>query len=295
MKTFLYRTLPSDFSKDIYIWDVDKTYLNTHFESRRGLLRILIEASIDKTSLPGVKNLLLELRKGTTHDIALSPIYFVTASPLQLKKIIEGKFLIDGVQHDGLIVKDYLRLREKVGKMRFKNNYSYKLMALLNLRLHLPAQAKEILFGDDYEMDAEVYSLYSDIIGNQILTPQIESMLKHQLLAKSEIKKILEKVEEVKVLPSGQVEKIFIHTIKGQPPEYFQKFGDRLISTKNYLQTAAVLYKMGKISKEGFKRVANSFNLKYPIDEWSFQKSLMDLRERKILLPAIFDDLISWR
>ena len=295
MKTFLYRTLPSDFNKDVYIWDVDKTYLNTHFESRRGLLRILIEASIDKTSLPGVKNLLLELRKGRSNDIAISPIYFVTASPLQLKKIIEGKFLIDGVQHDGLIVKDYLRLRKKVGKMRFKNNFSYKLMALLDLRLHLPAQAKETLFGDDYEMDAEVYSLYSNIIEHQISTSQVESILKHQLLVKSEIKKLLMKVEEIKVLPSGHVEKIFIHTIKGQPPEGFQKFGSRLISTRNYLQTAAILYQMEKISKEGFKRVANSFNLKYPRDEWSFQKSLKDLRERKILSPDIFDDLVLWR
>ena len=34
------RTLPEDYDGPIYVWDVDKTYLATHFSSLEGLARL---------------------------------------------------------------------------------------------------------------------------------------------------------------------------------------------------------------------------------------------------------------
>lgn len=301
MRKFIYRVLPKDFNKTLYIWDVDKTYLNTNFESLKGLMKILFEFSIDKRSIPGVKNLLLELRKGAGPDIEISPIYFISASPVYLKKVLEGKFLLDGVQHDGIFLKDYLALRKEVGKLRFKNNFAYKLVSLLNHRLHLPPSSKEILFGDDFESDAEVYSLYADILSSKTDEENLAIRLSAQRLHSREIDRILCLFEKVGKWSEEVVRRIFIHLIS--PPSSslkgdlnrFKIFGNRLVPTRNYMQTAAVLYEMGAISKNGFQRVANSFNLRYPRDGWTLMKSLKDLSDRGFLQENIFEELAFWK
>src|SRR3989344_1823065 len=198
MKQFIYRKLPHDYKNSIYIWDVDKTYLNTSFESKRGLLRVFIEASIDKKALPGVKNLLLELRKGANTAIELHPIFFISASPLQLKNILEGKFLIDGVQHDGIILKDYQKMRSRVGKLRLKNNFPYKLLSLLLHRAAMPPESLEILFGDDFERDADVYSLYADILKGVFSDKEIREKLQKERLTTREIKRVIRGVHRVR-------------------------------------------------------------------------------------------------
>lgn len=290
MRIFTYRSLPEDFDKTLYIWDVDKTYLHTHFESLRGLAKIPFEFSIDKRSLPGVRNLLLELRKGAGSEIAISPIFFISASPVWLKKVIEGKFLLDGVQHDGILLKDYWGMRRHIGKLRFKSNFAYKLISLLNHRLHLPPLSKEILFGDDFEMDAEIYSVYADILSSNMDERNLVTRLQEYHLHGREIERILRLSKKVFKKEEGIVRRIFIHLISGDALQ-FSAFGERLVPTRNYMQTAAVLYQMGAISKNGFQRVTSSFNLKYPRDGWTLSKSLTDLKSRGFLEEATAEEL----
>src|SRR3989338_450048 len=259
MKIFLYRKLPENFDQDIYIWDVDKTYLHTNFESFKGLMNILFEFAIDKTAIPGAKELLRELRRGKESKIGLSPIFFISASPVMLKKVLEGKFLIDGVQHDGIVLKDYRSLRRLLGKVRIKNNFPYKLMCLLTHRLLIPEKSTEILFGDDFERDADIYSLYADILSHKIDREGVKKYLLKEKLIKKEIEKILALVEKNQKRSSKEVvKKIFIHQIKHQDPKWFLKYGDRLVATQDYRQTAEILYTMGKISKSGLKRISDS-------------------------------------
>lgn len=295
MRKFIYRVLPEDFNKTLYVWDVDKTYLNTNFESLKGFLKILFEFSIDKRSIPGVRNLLLELRKGGGPEIEISPIYFISASPVYLRKVLEGKFLLDGVQHDGIFLKDYLRMRGEVGKLRLKNNFAYKLVSLLHHRLHLPSGSKEILFGDDFESDAEIYSLYADILSSKIDEQNLGIHLSARRLNTRETDRILSLFEKVVKKGEEVVRRIFIHLISPDNLDRFRIFGDRLIPTRNYMQTAAVLYEMGAISKNGFQRVANSFNLKYPRDGWTLMKSLEDLKLRGFLTEATWQELAFWK
>ena len=41
------RRIAPDYAGDVLIWDIDKTYLDTHFSSFRGLLRIPLELAVD--------------------------------------------------------------------------------------------------------------------------------------------------------------------------------------------------------------------------------------------------------
>ena len=293
MRYFQYRKLPETFDQDLYIWDVDKTYLQTNFESLRGLIQIFFEYSIDKKSLPGAKELLLELRRGK----GLPPLFFISASPVGLKKILEGKFLLDGIQHDGIILKDYRRLRQLLGKLRIKNNFSYKLLCLLTHRLKMPPCSTELLFGDDFEQDADVYSLYADILSQKWGEKELKVRFKSEKLTRREQKKLIEaalKAQKGTVLPNV-VRKIFIHLVRSKEASAFDRYGDRLVATYTYAQTAAILFEMGKISKSGFRRVANAFDLKYPKDGWILEKSLQNLKDRSLISDQTFEELALWK
>jgi len=297
MRQFYYRTLPKTFDEDIYIFDIDKTYLKTNFETIRGILKVFFESSIDKRAIPGVKKMLLEIRKGAGEGIRLNPIYFISASPVKLKRVLEGKLLIDGIQHDGIVLKDYRRMQKEVGKLRLKKNFTYKLVSLMRNRINMPVHSKEFLFGDDYEKDADVYSLYAKILSGHVDDEEIRWHLKREALIPNEVSCVINAMHAVQKHTNHQdiVQKIFIHMIRKRPVNYFSQFGDLLIPTHNYLQTAAILFEMGKISKQGFYRIANSFNLKYPADGWTLQKSLKDLQSRGLLSESIYNELSLWK
>ena len=47
----------------VYRWDLDKTYLDTDFESVRGLFRSAVESARNKRAIPGATALLRELAR----------------------------------------------------------------------------------------------------------------------------------------------------------------------------------------------------------------------------------------
>jgi phosphatidate phosphatase APP1 len=66
----------------VFVWDLDKTYLDTHFESVRGLYRTIKEKAFQKKNIPGTRTLVKAL---TVKEDSFFPIYFVTASPPQME------------------------------------------------------------------------------------------------------------------------------------------------------------------------------------------------------------------
>ncbi|HEX6241294.1 MAG TPA: hypothetical protein VFZ61_10390, partial [Polyangiales bacterium] len=142
--------------RTVYRWDLDKTYLSTDFDSLSGLWRAAMEKAEDKRTFPGARSLLREL--GETGHRGL---YILSGSPEQMRKVLEQKLHLDGIRWDGLVLKPSLN-RLLRGRFRFlRDQVSYKLSALLSSRLSIAAPYDEVMFGDDAEADAFVYSLYS--------------------------------------------------------------------------------------------------------------------------------------
>ena len=40
-------------ANDVYVWDLDKTYLDTKFETFKGLVRTIFEKAFQKKNIPG--------------------------------------------------------------------------------------------------------------------------------------------------------------------------------------------------------------------------------------------------
>ncbi len=149
----------------IFRWDLDKTYLQTDFDSIRGLVTAALQSAEEKQNIPGTGALLRELqgRPG-----ARNRIFVVSGSPRQMRRVLERKLLIDGVSVDGLTLKPTLRHILKFRFRAVRDQLGYKLPALLESRARLATSEMETCFGDDAEMDALVYRLYGDLCGGRI-------------------------------------------------------------------------------------------------------------------------------
>ena len=241
----------------IYVWDIDKTYLATEIHSLRGLLAVPFEFAIDKRNVAGTVALLRALRRGTAPAglTAANPIYFVSASPPQLRPVIQRKMLLDGVEYDGITFKDQAALVGKAQFGKLREQIGYKLSALLLNRHELPWHVEETLFGDDSESDALIYSLYGDVVAGRLRgDPLAKTLLKHQV-RREDVDFVLGLVD---AMPTRElVHSIFINLEVRRDPQRFAEFGPRLVPCHDSFQAALRLYEDGQIDDEGLASVAH--------------------------------------
>lgn len=246
------RKLPAGYAGDVLVWDIDKTYLDTRFSSFRGLLAIPFELAIDKRAVGGAPALLRALRTGPDeHAPRLTPLYFVSGSPPSLRTVIERKMTLDGVQFDGITFKDQLRLLLHGRPRAIAEQVGYKLCALLLLRQELPKSVRFVLFGDDVERDVEAFLLFGDVLAG-LRGPQLRERLRAVGVGWPEVETALRLAAGIAV-ENDPVEKIFVHSQHGR---FLTSTPDaRVIATRSFLQTALVLFDMGRIHDAGVRAV----------------------------------------
>ena len=155
----------------IFRWDLDKTYLQTDFDSFRALLRTAMQKAADKRTVPGAATLLRELRQSGSERGVGSRICFISGSPRQMRKVLLEKLRLDGVEFDEFILKPNLR-NMLTGRFRaMREQVGYKLPALLAGRAGVAVETREVCFGDDAESDGFIYSLYGDVVAGRVERP----------------------------------------------------------------------------------------------------------------------------
>ena len=247
-----YRPLPEGFDGPVFVWDIDKTYLATHFSSLRGIARIPIEFAVDKGAIPGMPEILRGLRKGPGSGFACAPLYFVTASPPQLRKVLEQRMLLDGVEFDGITFKDWLRTIRERRPGRLREQAGFKICALIAGRIHRPA-AKEYLFGDDMEADAEAFHLYAGLLHGELAGGEAELAMETAGVKKDDRRTVFSLLDR---LPKkrGKVKRIFIHLAGGTPPEAFQRYGGLVAPVRDACQLGMALFASGLVDGDTVRR-----------------------------------------
>src|SRR5439155_3775440 len=92
----------------------------------------------------------------------------MSASPPQIAKAIKEKLALDGIEYDGIVFKNQLQHLVR-GKFRnLREHVGFKLTELLKSRHAMPAESREVLFGDDWESDPIIYSLYADLLAGRL-------------------------------------------------------------------------------------------------------------------------------
>lgn len=262
--------------RTVYRWDLDKTYLSTDFDSLKGLFRAALEKAEDKVAFPGARMLLREL-------CATEPrgLYILSGSPQQMRGVIEEKLTLDGIKWDGLVLKPSLN-RLLRGRFRFlRDQVSYKLSALLASRLSLAEPYDEVMFGDDAEADAFVYSLYCDLCSGRVGLDALAQILE---LARAYDDDAAELLELARNLPRADVgRRIFIHLERLEPSTVFSQFGPRVFAFHNYFQPAIVLLEDGLLGADAVLRVGAELVRTHAFSPEALAASYADLARRRVL------------
>src|SRR5262249_27835437 len=160
-----------------------------------------------------------------------SRLFILSGSPKQMRSVLEAKLRLDGVVWDELVLKDNVRnlLRGRFRALR--GQLGFKLPALLKSRAATPPEADEILFGDDAEADAFIYSLYADLVGGRVREGDLQQILAAAELYSDEEEDIFRSLKRIQT--ADPVRRVFIHLDRLTPPAAFTKFGPRVVPVFN--------------------------------------------------------------
>ncbi len=252
-----------DSSAEVYIWDLDKTYLDTSIDSFSGLFKTIFEKAFTKKNVPGTPSLIRSLsryRKKHFNEVDF-PLYFVSASPPQMESKVYEKFVIDDIKPIGMFYKDNLRNLAPKRFLFLKKQVGYKVQSLLQLRSRLAKDTRMICFGDDSESDATIYNLFSDICARRHTENELMQLLEDLGVSHSQIDEILRLQSVIPI--QDPVEKIYINLATDTDPEYYLKFGRRTFPTYNTFQVALDLVQDQRLSLEELGTVIDVLVTKY--------------------------------
>jgi hypothetical protein len=265
----------------VYRWDLDKTYLQSDFESLRKMMRVPFERAQDKVDEPGAVALLRSLKESARREERPAFVYFISASPPQIGRAIREKLALDGVEVDGIVFKNQLQHLVR-GQFRYlREQVGFKLAELLKARAAAPPDAVEFLFGDDWESDPLIYSLYADTVAGRLGADALTDILVRLRIDPARLVEI--KALAQRVVQADAVRRIFINLERRTPPGHFRSFGPRLVPTFNYFQTAIILHEDGMLPLTAVIDVARSLGDRAAYTREHLRNSLEDLRRREYL------------
>jgi len=293
--------ISNSFTGNIYCWDIDQTYLDTKFEHFHDILKIPLEKAHDKKNMPGAVPLLQALYNGAHDDgNQPSPIYFISASPPQLRAVIQEKMRLDKIVYAGTILKNqiYNIKKGKFGKLT--QQLGYKLSAILQNKITYDYyEAKEIFFGDSSENDTIVYSLYNDIISGDITENALGYILEREALLPTEISYIKFLTSQIKSKKRNTVEHFYILIVKNHSDDEIEKMSrfKKCIPIFNYFEAALHCYQYKRITLKAVidigKDLLTNYNLTKSDLTQSLDRMISNGTLRKFIIYKIKDTLLN--
>lgn len=270
-------------SNEVYVWDLDKTYLDTSIDSISGLFKTIFEKAFTKKNVPGTPSLIRSLAQYRKKHLDEKdfPIFFVSASPPQMESKIYEKFLLDEIRPIGMFYKDNLKNLVPKRMLFLKKQVGYKIQALLQLRVWLSKSVRMICFGDDSESDATIYNLFSDICARRQTEAQLTQLLEDLGVTDAQIDEILRLQSQIEI--QDPVEKIYINLATDTDPEYYLKFGRRTLPTYNTFQVALDLVQDQRLSLEGLGFICDILMNRYRMTSDQLILSFEELIRRRVL------------
>jgi hypothetical protein len=282
--------LPRDYDGYVFISDIDKTYLATQIDSLGGLLRAAFETPERKANVPGFSIILRAVRRGAGGEALRNPLFFVSASPPQMEQKLRAKMALDGVEPDGVIFKNQMRHVRSGNFKKLREQIGYKLNALLALWEALPPKSKIVLFGDDSESDAVIYSLFSEIANGQLSGLSLFKVLDHLRVSRDEAIGIAWYARRAR-RALAPVQGAFINLETGSQASYYSRFGPFMYATDNSLQTALALYEKGLLREQAVKSVGRDLVLHYDFQPKDLLASLEAASRRGLFGIETLDKL----
>ncbi len=277
---------------EVFVWDLDKTYLDTSWQTLGDLWRTISEKSFQKKNVPGTSTLVAAVKENwlRTRGEGQFPLYFITASPPQMEQNIHEKLEIDAILPLGIFFKDNMRNLRPSRWRRLSQQVGYKLQSLMQLRAKFPREITQVLWGDDSETDATIYSLYSDVCSRRWTEKELIKILKYFSVNKEQVDTILDLQDQSP--EQDPVEKVYINLAIDTDPEYYLKFGRRIVATSNSFQTSLDLFQDSRLQESHVVKVAQDLLTNYGYTNDELHRSLDDLIRRRILALETYERIL---
>lgn len=252
----------SYFDRSVHVFcDLDKTYLETEFESWIKMAKIPFESPHDKITVPGASEVLEVVRWGGDSKQGDGPqagLHFVSSSPPQLRLALDGKLTLDRLEWSSDTFKNQT-YNLRMGRLDLlRHHIAYKTKAILDIALKLTPESRIVMIGDNAEYDPFIYTgvrlllekrfdldnLREWLIGAMVELPVIEQVISNDLR-----------------VPDGlRVEGVYIRSVPSYSAQIDSRFDGTWYEFDHWAQVAWSFMKKGIITADVLPQLLRSFH-----------------------------------
>lgn len=272
------------FGSSVHIFcDLDKTYLETEFESWIKMAKIPFESPHDKITVPGASEVLHLARWGGNPIACKGPkagIHFVSSSPPQLRLALDGKLTLDHLEWSSDTFKNQ-SYNLRMGRIDLlRDHIAYKTKAILDIATKLPDGSQVLMIGDNAEYDAFVYTGARLFLERRIDVAGLREWLRGAKVEESVIGQVVG--SDVKVANNITVSGIYIRSVPGYTGNPITRFDSSWFRFDHWAQVAWSLMKSEIIDPASLPLLIRSFHNLHGVPlahlRWCLHKAILDER-----------------
>lgn len=295
------RTLePLDvFDKGIHVFcDLDKTYLETEFESWIKMAKIPFESPHDKITVPGASEVLGLIRWSGINsdgDMPGAALHFVSSSPPQLRLALDGKLTLDRLEWSSDTFKNQT-YNLRMGRLDLlRHHIAYKTKAILDIALKLSPESRVVMIGDNAEYDPFIYTGIRLLLEGHFDLDRLRQWLSGAMVEPAVIEQVLS--DDMRVPEGVLVEGIYIRSVPSYSARVDCRFDGSWHEFDHWAQVAWSFLKKGIISSASLPQLVRSFHNHHGIPlahlRWclyrSLERGIEDESLRRATEQTLFD------
>lgn len=268
------------------ICDIDKTYLETDFDTIYQLARTALEEAHEKRTVKGADAI---LRTGKWQSQGPTPngLHFVSASPPQMREVLLEKMRLDDVSWDSAIFKDQTYNLRKGRVDLLRHHIGYKSAALHMIMASLKKDSRVVLIGDSVEDDCFVYRGFKGFLRGEV---SLSGYLQYLELGGTDKDEIEGLKEVLTPLQDLDITQIYIRKVPGYPMADGGLLSTDVIFFDHFLEVGLDLIALGFIDPKALGRMLWGFHNQYNLAREELVALCMHAYQRRPSEP-FFSDL----
>ncbi|MCX6125416.1 MAG: hypothetical protein NTV34_11820 [Proteobacteria bacterium] len=245
------------------VCDLDKTYVETEFESWAKMARIPFERPHEKITVPGASEVLQELRWGGQEIERISKprsgLHFVSSSPPQLRSALEGKLILDGLDWTSDTFKNQSYNIRMARMDLLRHHIAYKTRAIFDIVKEIPESSSMWLIGDNAEYDPFVYVGIKLFLEGHATGMNLKSWLAAAHVESVVIEQVMDQSENLQQR-KVKIDGIFIRKLQNYPVVNASPVSDSIFMFESWFEIGWRWIQEGLISEESIWRLIRSFH-----------------------------------
>jgi hypothetical protein len=240
---------------------LDKTYLETEFESWIKMAKIPFESPHDKITVPGASEVLELVRWGGGSKQGDGPragLHFVSSSPPQLRLALDGKLTLDRLEWSSDTFKNQT-YNLRMGRLDLlRHHIAYKTKAILDIALKLTPESRIVMIGDNAEYDPFIYTGVRLLLEKRFDLDNLRQWLAGAMVDLPVIEQVIS--NDLRVPDGLRVEGVYIRSVPSYSVQIDSRFDGTWYGFDHWAQMAWSLMKKGIITASVLPQLLRSFH-----------------------------------